>query len=97
MRRPQLSSDWANLADEELLNLRMCDLPLQIDNELGERTEQLRAELRAAGLVASVHFYLSDEWFTPDGTTSIAIPFYMAHPRLAKLEESQMLEVEGGE
>jgi len=97
MRRPPLSSDWASLPDEELLNLRMCDLPLQIDNELAERTEQLRAELRAAGLIAPVHFYLSDEWFTPDGTTSIAIPFYLAHPRLARLEESQMLEVEGGE
>jgi hypothetical protein len=27
----------------------------------------------------------------------VAIPFYLAHPRLAKLELSQMLEVEGGE
>jgi hypothetical protein len=26
----------------------------------------------------------------------IAIPFYLAHPRLARLEESQVLEVEGG-
>ena len=97
MRRPPLSLDWASLPDEQLLNLRMCDLPLQIDNELAERIEQLRTELRAAGLVAPIHAYLSDEWFTPDGTTSIAIPFYLAHPRLAKLEESQMLEVEGGE
>src|SRR5215216_6253995 len=92
-----LPSDWDSLPDEELLNVRMCDLPLQIDNELAERTEQLRAELHAAGLRAPVHFYLSDEWFTPDGATAIAIPFYLAHPRLMKLEESQMLEVEGGE
>jgi hypothetical protein len=27
----------------------------------------------------------------------IAIPFYLAHPRLMKLENSQMLEVEGGD
>ena len=27
----------------------------------------------------------------------IAIPFYLAHPRLEKLEESQMFEVEGGD
>ena len=27
----------------------------------------------------------------------IAIPFYLAHPRLAKLELAQMLEVEGGD
>ena len=42
-----------------------------------------------------LHCYLSDEWFTPDGATAIAIPFYLAHPRLAKLEEAQMLEIEG--
>jgi hypothetical protein len=97
MPRRLLPPDWDSLSDDDLLNVRMCDLPLHIDNELAERTEQLQAELHAAGLRAPVHFYLSDEWFTPDGTTSIAIPFYLGHPRLAKLEESQMLEVEGGE
>ncbi|PYR81886.1 MAG: hypothetical protein DMF87_03725 [Acidobacteria bacterium] len=95
-QRP-VPADWDGLPDEELLNLRMCDLPLHIENELAERTEQLRAELHAAGLRSPLHFYLSNEWFTPDGTTSIAIPFYLAHPRLTKLEETQMLEVEGGE
>ena len=95
-RRP-LPPDWDSLSDDDLLNVRMCDLPLHVDNDLAERTGQLRAELHATGLRAPVHFYLSDEWFTPDGTTSIAVPFYLAHPRLAKLEESQMLEVEGGE
>jgi hypothetical protein len=97
MRRPPVPADWASLPDEELLNLRMCDLPLLIEDTLAERTEQLRRELDAAGIRARVHFYLSDEWFTPDGATAIAIPFYLAHPRLVKLEESQMLEVEGGE
>ena len=43
------------------------------------------------------HYWLSDEWFTPDGVPGIAVPFYLAHPRLARLELSQMLEVEGGE
>jgi len=97
MPRAPVPSDWDTVPDEELLNVRMCDLPLRIENELAERVEQLRAELRASGLIAHVHFYLSDEWFTPDGATAIAIPFYLAHPRLAKLEEAQMLEVEGGE
>jgi hypothetical protein len=40
---------------------------------------------------------LSDEWFTPDGVPGVAIPFYLAHPRLAKLEKAEMLEVEGGD
>src|SRR5439155_877872 len=33
----------------------------------------------------------------PVGFPGIAIPFYLAHPRLAKLELAQMLEVEGGD
>jgi putative zinc-binding metallo-peptidase len=39
---------------------------------------------------------LGEEWFTPDGVPGFAIPFYLAHPRLSKLERKQMLEVEGG-
>ena len=54
------------------------------------------ANCEARGL-ARPHYYLSDEWFTPDGVPGIAIPFYLAHPRLAKLELAQMLEVEGGD
>ena len=75
----------------------MADLPLKIEGTLAQRIEQLREELRERGLEFPLHFYLSDEWFTPDGGTAIAIPFYLAHPRLEKLEETQMLEVEGGE
>jgi hypothetical protein len=43
------------------------------------------------------HYWLADEWFTPDGVPGVAIPFYLAHPRLARLELAQMLEVEGGD
>jgi hypothetical protein len=75
----------------------MSDLPLAIEGTLADRIGQLRAELEARELRFPLHFYLSDEWFTPDGATAIAIPFYLAHPRLEKLEDAQMLEVEGGE
>ena len=40
--------------------------------------------------------YLGDEWFSPEGAPAIAIPFYLAHPRLKALELRLMLEVEGG-
>jgi hypothetical protein len=75
----------------------MAELPLVIEGTLAARIAQLREELSARGLDFPLYFYLSDEWFTPDGTTAIAVPFYLAHPRLEKLEEAQMLEVEGGE
>ncbi|HVG55340.1 MAG TPA: hypothetical protein VM846_12965 [Vicinamibacterales bacterium] len=92
-----LREDWAELSDEELLDLRMADLPLRIEGTIAERIAQLRAELDDRGLRFPLHFYISDEWFTPDGATAIAVPFYLAHPRLERLEEAQMFEAEGGE
>ena len=97
MSRLPLRNDWADLDDEALLDVRMSDLPLTIEGVLAERIQQFRDELESRGLRFPLHFYLSDEWFTPDGVAAIAVPFYLAHPRLAKLEEAQMLEVEGGE
>jgi len=57
---------------------------------------QLYRELNSRGITFRPHVWLSDEWFTPDGVPGIAVPFYLAHPRLRELERSQMLEVEGG-
>jgi hypothetical protein len=97
MRRPPLGDNWPELSDEQLLDVRLSDLRLSIGGTLATRIDQLRAELDARGLRFPLHSYLSDEWFTPDGGTAIAIPFYLAHPRLERLEEAQMFEVEGGE
>jgi hypothetical protein len=85
------------LSDEALLDTRLCDLPVTIaGTALEPNIRTLRRELRARNLRFTPHFWLSDEWFTPDGVPGVAIPFYLAHPRLARLELSQMLEVEGG-
>ncbi len=95
---PLKPADWTTLSDEKLLEVRMCDLGLTIaGTELEPRIAQLDAELAARGLTFRPHYWLSDEWFTPDGVPGIAIPFYLAHPRLAKLERAEMLEVEGGD
>src|SRR5262245_66694466 len=76
----------------------MCDLGLSIEGtDLEQRIGQLQAELQTRQLRFRPNFWLSDEWFTPDGVPGIAIPFYLAHPRLAKLELTEMLEVEGGD
>ena len=95
---PLTSPAWASFTDEALLEIRMCDLGLTIEGtDLEARIAQLNAELDGRGLTFRPHYWLSDEWFTPDGIPGIAIPFYLAHPRLAKLELAQMLEVEGGD
>jgi hypothetical protein len=88
---------WIGFADEQLLDLRMCDLGVTLaGTEVEARVAEVEAELKSHGL-AVPHVWLSDEWFTPDGVPGIAIPFYLAHPRLARLELTQMLEVEGGD
>jgi hypothetical protein len=53
-------------------------------------------ELENAGLRFRPHCWLADEWFSPDGIPGIAIPFYLSHPRLRRLERRMMREVEGG-
>ena len=95
---PLTPSDWTTLSDEKLLEVRMSDLALTIEGtDLEPRIAEINAEMDARGLSFRPFYYLSDEWFTPDGVPGIAIPFYLAHPRLAKLELEEMLEVEGGD
>lgn len=92
------SEEWAAWPDEKLLDLRMCQLGLSIEGSLlADRIADLQGELDARGLqLFKPHCWLSDEWFTPDGVPGVALAFYLAHPRLERLERAQMLEVEGG-
>jgi hypothetical protein len=89
--------EWVDWPDERLLDLRLCDLGVRIEGtELEWYIERLYLELARKGLVFRPYFWLSDEFFTPDGHSGCAIPFYLAHPRLRQLERRQMYEVEGG-
>ena len=85
------------VSDERLLDTRICDLPIRIKGSFIEpHIKRLYSELNDRGIRFKPHVWLSAEWFTPDGVPGFAIPFYLAHPRLMKLERKQMLEVEGG-
>src|SRR5262245_38709648 len=84
------------MTDRKVLDVRLCDLPLRIrGTRLEQRIDRLYRELEARFLKFRPHIWLGEEWFTPDGVGGFAIPFYLAHPRLMKLERAQMLEVEG--
>jgi Putative zinc-binding metallo-peptidase len=96
-RRRLPPAEWQDWPDERLLDLRLCDLDLRIEGSpLAPRVTELHGELSNRGLNFRPHIWLSDEFFTPDGIPGFAVPFYLAHPRLARLEQSQMFEVEGG-
>lgn len=88
---------WTALPDEELLKLRLKDLKVTIEGTWLERcVAQINEELEQRGLRIRPHVWLSDEWFSPDNTPGIAIPFYLAHPRLMRLERKMIIDVEGG-
>jgi hypothetical protein len=96
-RRRRAARPWVRLPDEELLKLRFCDLRLSLERSpLARHVRRLYADLGRRGLSLRPHVWLSEEWFSPDGVPGIAAPFYLAHPRLERLERRIMGEAEGG-
>ena len=95
-RRRRRTFPWAKLPREELLDVRLCDLRLSIEGTiLEQRIARLHEELAHRNLLFRPYFWLSDDWFTPDRMTGTAIPFYLAHPRLIRLERGMLGEAEG--
>ena len=72
----------------ELLGKRISQLGLRLEGSPVERfVHQLYRELERKGLRRfRPACYLSDEWGCPDGQPVIGIPFYLADPKLARLE-----------
>ena len=90
-------SVWEGWDDAHLLEVRLCDLLLTVpESPLQPLIDEVRKELAERDLRFRPHFWISDDWFSPDDVPGVALPFYLAHPRLARLEQNQMLEVEGG-
>ena len=77
--------------------LRLKDLKVTVEGTwLEDCLAELHEELAAADIRVRPHAWISSEWFSPDNTPGIAIPFYLAHPRLMRLERKKILDVEGG-
>jgi hypothetical protein len=77
--------------------VRLCDLDLRLEGSWVEpRIERLLSELADRRVRFRPHFWISTDWFSPDGVPGLAVPFYVAHPRLRALERRQIGDVEGG-
>ena len=88
---------WEKLSDEQLLQQRLSSLRVGIEGTwLEDCLATLHEELEERGIRLRPHAWVSSEWFSPADVPGIAIPFYLAHPRLMKLEKKMMLDVEGG-
>ena len=79
----------------ELLKTPVSKLCLAVDGSPLERyVRRLRREMEAKRFRFKPEVYLTDGWGCPDRTPVIGIPFYLADPRLVRLEEEQTGEVE---
>src|SRR3989442_950332 len=74
----------------ELLGKRISQLGLKLEGSPVERfVRRLQRELERKGLKRFKPVcYLTDEWGCPDGQPVIGIPFYLADPKLARLERA---------
>src|SRR5512147_1952226 len=90
---------WASLPDDELLDVRLCDLDLRVaGSRVAPLVARLERELARAGARRfRPYAWLSTGWFTPHGLTGFAIPFYVSHPRLVQLERRMLGYAEGGD
>ncbi len=87
---------WEQWPRERLLDVRIRDLGLTLEGTWLEGcVDELYRELERREITLRPHCWLSDEWFSPRNVPGIAIPFYLAHPRLIRLERSMVLEAEG--
>ncbi len=81
----------------ELLNTRICDLALKIeDSPIEPHIQRLYRELEVKGLPFRPEVYPTDAWGCPDEVPVIGIPFYLTDKRLARIEEEQTGEIETG-
>jgi len=91
-----VSRAWTRWGDERLLSLRLSGLGIRgLGPFLDRCVERLYRELEAKGIAFRPHVWLSSDFFSPDGVPGIAVPFYLAHERLVRLERSQVLWAEG--
>ncbi|HJU66286.1 MAG TPA: putative zinc-binding metallopeptidase, partial [Gemmatimonadaceae bacterium] len=80
---------------QALLARRISELGLSLRGTTVERlVEQLYDELAAKGLAFRPPVYLTDEWGCPEDTPLIGVPFYLADPRLRRIEEEIAIDVE---
>lgn len=90
--------DLRTIEREELMKVRLCDLPLTLKNTWVQNCiTKLYSELEAKDLRLKPHVWISDDWFSPDGVPGFAVPFFILHPRLIALETELIGEAEGGD
>lgn len=96
--RKRATPDWVRSDEKSLMRRRLCNLGLRVEGTLlVDRIERLNGELEAKGITLRPHVWLSTSYFSPDGVPGFAVPFYLAHPRLMRVELEHLGSVEGAD
>ena len=84
------------LSEKELLSLELRDLQFNLKSSwIQEAIDQVLNELKDRGLKFRPHFWVAEDWYSPDGVPGVAIPFYLLSPRLIRLEKRFNQRAEG--
>ena len=78
---------------QKLLQTRICDLTLKIEDVLFDCLAQVTSELRSRGISFIPAYYLGDDDFwTADRATSVNVPWYLANALLWQLVNDHLFE-----
>jgi hypothetical protein len=95
-RAARVAYRWERFDDAALLRVRFRDLGLKLpETPVHRDVLRVGAELERRGIRFQPHVWFSTEWFSPDGVPGIAVPFFLGHPRLVRLERRMLGEAEG--
>jgi len=71
---------------QKFLTTRICDLALDVNENMAHCFKRLKKELRARRILIWPDFYFGNEWGCMNKRISISIPFYLATLELKELE-----------
>ena len=98
MARKKKIKTFEEIRQYELLNTRVCDLPLRIEGLLRVCILELFKELKKKKVKFRPRFYmgaeLDDGWGCVEGTCCIEIPFYLANRELRQMHHEYYADVE---
>lgn len=87
--------ELTSFTEKQLLKQRLCDLKLKPSEYIEEAFFKAQTVLDKKKLLVRPHYWISEEWFCPDGITGMAFPFYLCDPILIEMEEKFTGEIEG--
>lgn len=96
MKKVKILTKLEQLERQILLNLPLNCLPLNLESAPFKKAVfRLKRDILNKRLNFFPHIWVSTDWFCPDGSCGVAVPFYLFNPTLMSMEKEKMGFVEG--